>query len=146
MKFILELFCTRYYVTFINWSVVTYRYLVYGPFGLKALCSVREFPSIWFADGTVGGYNKSVISSFNDVLKGMNDSRESFESQPDDGFFGKACARIFNLIEVYIFRFIVVGIFIVLIGFTFLILITITFTFMILLTMIIWVTFYMILL
>lgn len=40
----------------------------------------------------------------------MRDSRNSFENAPDTGFFGKNCARICNLLEVYIFRFLIVGV------------------------------------
>jgi len=45
----------------------------------------------------------------------MRDSRNQFENAPDTGFFGKNCARLCNLFEVYIFRFLIVGVFIVII-------------------------------
>lgn len=45
----------------------------------------------------------------------MVNSRNSFENSADTGFFGKNCARICNLIEVYFFRFLIVGICVVLI-------------------------------
>lgn len=45
----------------------------------------------------------------------MRDSRNEFENAPDTGFFGKNCARICNLCEVYIFRFLIVGVLIVII-------------------------------
>ena len=75
IQVILELFCVRFYVTLVNWSVVTYRYLIYGPFGISALCSFTKFPSEWYNDGGCGAYHGSVISAFRDVLKGMRNSR-----------------------------------------------------------------------
>lgn len=75
LYYILELFCVRFYVTLVNWSVTTYRYLVYGPFGLCALCSISRFPSEWYKDGGCGAYHGSVVSAFRDVLKGMKNSR-----------------------------------------------------------------------
>jgi len=70
----------------------------------------------------------------------MRESRAEFERSPDDGFFGKSCSRIINLIEVYIFRFLFVGVFLVLFCFTFVTLINIAFTTMVMCSMIMWVT------
>jgi hypothetical protein len=75
---------------------------------------------------------------------GMRASREAFEKAPDDGFFGKSCARIINLIEVYIFRFLFVGIFMILMCFTFVCVMNIMFTIFLMVTMVIWATFLMI--
>ena len=74
------------------------------------------------------------------VMEGMEASRKLFENSPDDGFFGKSCARLFNLVEVYLFRFLLVGVGGMLMVFPFLILINITFSTLILFTMFLWMT------
>ena len=43
------------------------------------------------------------------LCKWIRRSRDEFESSSDEGFFGKACGRIFNLISNYFFKMFLVG-------------------------------------
>ena len=102
-----------------------------GPFGLRALFGISEF----HPDVTIDSYTgvvkpshytvKTLICYLSEVYTGMSNSRDNFERQPDNGFFGKNCARICNLIEVYIFRFLFVGVICVTICFPILVIINV---------------------
>lgn len=69
----------------------------------------------------------------------MKASRDDFEHQPDTGFFGKNCARICNLIEVYFFRFLIVGVIGVLMALPILILINFSLSIVLALTAWAWI-------
>jgi hypothetical protein len=75
----------------------------------------------------------------------MVDSRNAFENSADTGFFGKNCARICNLIEVYFFRLIIVGIVIVLILMPILIILNTIISLILALTSWLWVPIFLIL-
>ncbi len=80
-----------------------------------------------------------IIVHLSNVCDGMRSSRREFEDSPDTGFFGKNCARLCNLIEVYFFRLIIVGIIGVLIIMPILIIINFTISIVLALTAWVWI-------
>jgi len=114
-----------------------------GPFGLRVIFSIDSFQvdqNIRYDTGIIDyTYQASLLNQFFTVLEGIKDSRASFESQPDTGFFGKNFSRIFNLIECYIFRFLIVGVIILLILYPIAIVVNSTISFVLAITSWLWV-------
>lgn len=87
-----------------------------GPIGLRALVGISNFHPDVEIDSRTGIVSQSyysvtpVLGRFIRVWDGMMKSRQNFESAPDNGFFGKNIARMWNYFEVYVFRFLLAGI------------------------------------
>jgi len=139
-------------IRFVYWTIdltyYSFRYAMSGSFGLKGLFYWERYFRDYSCDHHTGEVRndldevRPVIVKFNNVLKGISKSRDSFENSPDTAFFGKTVGRVFNLIECYIFRLIFVGIFLVLLCHPLLNVLVTTFCLFLSFTSFLWVIFW----
>jgi hypothetical protein len=110
------LFLARFYAWTGNIAFFMFVTIWNSSFGLKALCFREVFMdlSIDTETGEVTPCNPTFtwISALQNLFNWITESRNEFENAPDTGFFGKNCARIFNLLINYIGKGIIIGVFV----------------------------------
>ena len=123
-----------------------------SPLGIRALCGISPFYPDKECDEITGEIRpklhtkvETVISTFLLVLKSIKDDRNSFEAQPDTGFFGKKFTRFCNLLYNYIFKLFFVGFFLVLVCYPVLIVFNVIFSLLLAISACAWMPFLLIL-
>lgn len=107
------------FVRWLTWSINVMYWLFRGVWGgrlgIKVLFGCDTFYPRYSVDQYTGELTRSREISWDPIAvqlrhtwAGIARSRQSFEQAPDNGFFGKTCARFCNLVENYVFRLIIV--------------------------------------
>ena len=93
-----------------SWNVGSYSYrqIFVHKFGLNSFIKDQIIES-YECNSTTGevkilSTSETLKSNLSTLCSSISKSREEFENSPDDSFFGKKCARIFNYIYNYVLK------------------------------------------
>lgn len=135
------LYFIRYFSFSYNIAIYCWRMIFNSRFGISSFYE-DEIITNWECNPDTGTltYTKgtsTLKSNLSKLCSSISEDRRNFEESPDDSFFGKSCARIFNLIYNYILKTFV-ALFVFMIGYPILIFFCSAFWLMALLTCYIW--------
>jgi len=108
------IFLIKYFYNISSFIIIFWRIMINSMFGIKALCLLelnRDYDinsktgEIYETDETI-----TFPKSLSNLYIMIKESRENFESAPDQGILGKGCMRIFHLFYNYIIRLLILGI------------------------------------
>ena len=131
----------RYFAYANNIAIYSFRNIFNSSFGLNSFTS-NEVVSNYSCNPETGEVTKGEVkstlkSSLSKLCSSIATNRNEFEISPDDSFFGKNCARIFNIIYNYVIKTFT-AFFVFMIGYSTVIIFWSLFWFVVLITCYIW--------
>lgn len=102
------LYVVRYFGFSYNIAITAWRMIFNNRFGLSSFYKDKIIDS-YECDPQTGALTptegaSTLKSNLSKLCTSITEDRDNFENSPDDSFFGKNCARIFNIIYNYIIK------------------------------------------